>query len=378
MTAPCATPTRALPVLIVAHRRPKTFDLTLRSLLRVEGVSPANVYVVQDGALAAVKTSARTHGIAERNFHQRAGPRGAVAKEKRIATHYKYALEWIFAHVAADVPGVIVVEDDLLFAPDWMRYFRAVAPLLESDETLISASAWNDNAFVHNIDRVAGASELRRTTNFPGLSWLLPRALWTTQLSASWPAEHLDHWMRDATTHRGRETLCPAISRVWHHGAHGANVSPELQATYFDPVALALDAAPWSAVDVAAAARAPYEARLEALLSGAKHSGAGFAATLAALLDDARIDGTAVTFGLPVLPSISLNTGTLSQEIILSSMEALPQTIIPSIGIAFPWFTITISPISKSVIRHSTKVPSTSFTAFLICNFCSESKAVVV
>ena len=296
-----ATPTRALPVLIVAHRRPKTFDLTLRSLLRVAGVSPANVYVVQDGALAAVKTSATTHGIAERNFHQRAGPRGAVAKEKRIATHYKYALEWIFARVGADVPGVIVVEDDLLFAPDWMRYFRAVAPLLESDETLISASAWNDNAFVHNVDRVAGAGELRRTTNFPGLSWLLPRALWKTQLSASWPAEHWDHWMRDATTHRGRETLCPAISRVWHHGARGANVSPQLQAAYFDPVALALDAAPWSAADVAGAARAPYEKRLEALLSGAKHSGAGFAATLAALLDDARIDGTAVAlwYSLP-------------------------------------------------------------------------------
>ena len=116
--------------------------------------------------------------------------------------------------------------------------------------------------------------------------------------------------MRSATTHRGRETLCPAVPRVWHHGAHGANVSPQLQATYFDPIALALSpdlVARWSAAsgraDLAAAVRGPYEARLEALLSGAKHRGVGFesANSLAAALDDSRLDGTAVVlcYSLP-------------------------------------------------------------------------------
>ena len=118
------------------------------------------------------------------------GPRGAVAKEKRIAAHYKYALDWTFRAIPHDVPAIIVAEDDLLFAPDFMAYFRAVAPLLESDETVWSASAWNDNAFVHNVDVATGATELRRTTHFPGLSWILPRALWVDQLEAAWPAEH--------------------------------------------------------------------------------------------------------------------------------------------------------------------------------------------
>ena len=185
-----AVPVRALPVLVVAHRRPKTFDLTLRSLLRVHGVAVENVYVVQDGAMAAVKAVAMRHGILVSHFHQRSGPRGAVAKEKRIAAHYKYALDWTFRAIPHDVPAIIVAEDDLLFAPDFMAYFRAVAPLLESDETVWSASAWNDNAFVHNVDVATGATELRRTTHFPGLSWLLPRALWVDQLEAAWPAEH--------------------------------------------------------------------------------------------------------------------------------------------------------------------------------------------
>lgn len=32
-------------------------------------------------------------------------------------------------------PGVVVVEDDLLFSPDFLEYFEANAPLLDIDPT---------------------------------------------------------------------------------------------------------------------------------------------------------------------------------------------------------------------------------------------------
>jgi GNT-I family len=48
---------------------------------------------------------------------------------------------------------------------DFFDYFAAVAPLLDSDSTLLAASAWNDNGMaMHVVD----PTQLRRTDFFPG------------------------------------------------------------------------------------------------------------------------------------------------------------------------------------------------------------------
>jgi hypothetical protein len=44
-----------------------------------------------------------------------------------------------------NAPGVIVVEDDFLFSPDFLEYFHHTAPILERDPTTFILSAWNDN-----------------------------------------------------------------------------------------------------------------------------------------------------------------------------------------------------------------------------------------
>jgi outer membrane biosynthesis protein TonB len=58
----------------------------------------------------------------------------------------------------------------MAFAPDFYEYFHAVAGLIEGDESLWLASAWNDNGFDY---LVADPLALRRTRYFPGLGWLL-------------------------------------------------------------------------------------------------------------------------------------------------------------------------------------------------------------
>ncbi len=118
-----------------------------------------------------------------------------------IAQHFGFALNWVFEvshhpalffggggvwiwilwHICsgwfqtASAPGVIIVEDDLLFSPDFMEYFEgnvyfshcwslsaciheslhceAVAPALDKDSTLFVASAWNDNGFHGKVCR---------------------------------------------------------------------------------------------------------------------------------------------------------------------------------------------------------------------------------
>ena len=57
-------------------------------------------------------------------------------------------------------PAVIIIEDDLLFSPDFLEYFTSVAPLIEKDPTVFIASAWNDNGF---REKVTEANSLRRT-----------------------------------------------------------------------------------------------------------------------------------------------------------------------------------------------------------------------
>jgi len=86
-----------------------------------------------------------------------------------------------------------------------------VAPLLERDPTTFVASAWNDNGLK---GKVFDKAVLCRTQFFPGLGWLLPRALWEAELAAKWPLEHWDHWMRQPKQHKGREAVYPEVCRL--------------------------------------------------------------------------------------------------------------------------------------------------------------------
>ena len=61
-------------------------------------------------------------------------------------------------------------------APDFFSYFEATSSLLASDPTLYCVSSWNDHgqaALVHD------ERQLYRSDFFPGLGWMLTKALWT-------------------------------------------------------------------------------------------------------------------------------------------------------------------------------------------------------
>ena len=61
-------------------------------------------------------------------------------------------------------------------APDFFSYFDSAGSLLAGDPTLYCVSSWNDHgqaAFVRDERR------LYRSDFFPGLGWMLTKALWT-------------------------------------------------------------------------------------------------------------------------------------------------------------------------------------------------------
>uniref|UniRef100_A0A7S2DMU5 alpha-1,3-mannosyl-glycoprotein 2-beta-N-acetylglucosaminyltransferase n=1 Tax=Octactis speculum TaxID=3111310 RepID=A0A7S2DMU5_9STRA len=217
-----------LPIAILAANRPDMLRETLESLLKARGARRGDVLVLQDGDNAGVAQVARSFGI-EPVFHMRGHLRVHMDGAERIASHYKWALQHALDSSPSS-PGIIVVEDDFLFSPDFIDYFKAVGPLLERDPTTFVVSAWNDNGLK---DRVWDKARLCRTGFFPGLGWLLSRRLWTEELASRWPDQHWDHWMRSPAQHKGREAVYPEVNRDYHAGKKGTFMDAHHHDLYF-------------------------------------------------------------------------------------------------------------------------------------------------
>lgn len=253
------------PILVVTCDRFDQLQATLTRLLAVRGVVESQILVIQDACpgdgARQVPGVVEKFGLAyHRNPREDPVPVGADGA-MRIATAYGYALRHALEKVFPRAPGVIVVEDDMAFSPDFYEYFHAVAPLIDSDESIWLASAWHDNGFDY---LVADANALRRTRYFPGLGWLLPRRLWETELSRKWPHTHWDHWMRDASQHRGRDVVVPEIPRDYHMGVKGTFMDMSTHNDLFGSIALHNDSAfSWDTALGAAAVQSALVSRLE-------------------------------------------------------------------------------------------------------------------
>lgn len=65
-----------------------------------------------------------------------------------LAQHYKWGLDRAFLEKSHS--HVIILEDDMIFAADFLHYFEAMAVLLEADPSLYCISSWNDNGRQHD------------------------------------------------------------------------------------------------------------------------------------------------------------------------------------------------------------------------------------
>jgi alpha-1,3-mannosyl-glycoprotein beta-1,2-N-acetylglucosaminyltransferase len=223
-------------ILVVAYNRPDYLTRTLESLASVADLHLVSVYVSQDGDDASVARVAsgaagRLGAPRTRGFSHWRRPRVpqlgyGQPGHAYLAQHYKWALDKVFLERGHS--HVIVVEDDMLFSPDFVSYFRRTATLLRRDPSLWCVSSWNDNGLAtHARDPLA----LRRTGYFPGLGWMMRRELWE-ELGPAWPKEHWDHWMRLDAVSRGRECVVPEVNRNFNIGVVGANMRAETHAKY--------------------------------------------------------------------------------------------------------------------------------------------------
>lgn len=135
----------------------------------------------------------------------------------KISRHYKWALTQVFDVMEYDT--TIVVEDDLDVALDFFEYFTATKPLLAKDPSLWCISAWNDNGKEGMVER---NDALYRTDFFPGLGWMITKALWN-ELKPKWPLGFWDDWMREPAQRKDRACIRPEIPRTRTFGRIGVS-----------------------------------------------------------------------------------------------------------------------------------------------------------
>lgn len=140
---------------------------------------------------------------------------GPSAAYKALAVHYGWALERIFSGKANPTHGkpdrILILEEDLHISPDFFDYFGAMAPLLDSDESILAVSAFNDNG---KKGKVRDATRVLRSDFFPGLGWMMTRRLWDQELSSKWPDGYWDDWLREPVQRKGRHILRPEVRRL--------------------------------------------------------------------------------------------------------------------------------------------------------------------
>lgn len=175
-------------------------------------------------------------------WHHRGKVDTTLTVRARISRHYAWALMTAFAR--ANTTHVIIFEDDLILAPDAIEYLYAASTFLTSVKrgAVVVASAWNDNSRAGTVPM-----EATLTSFFPGLGWVLSRALWQN-LATRWPASASvenpapvvtgwDYWLRSQFLMNDWQTVVPTTART-RHTSIGANVDHEQSLNFYSSATL--------------------------------------------------------------------------------------------------------------------------------------------
>lgn len=216
----------ALPLLVLAHNRAQALKSVISQLHKMRSfevttmnkTNAAKLYpiiVSIDGGHTPTLEVARRMAEHVIRAHYDRRPTQGVKEHLRgyyhIASHYRYAFDAVFA-LNERFQDVIVLEDDFLLSPDFLAYFRFFRPLLSIDSSIMTVSAWNDNGFVDNVAQYAPYM-VHRSDFFPGLGWIMTRALWK-ELRPKWPQAYWDDWLRASDQRKNRSCIRPELSRV--------------------------------------------------------------------------------------------------------------------------------------------------------------------
>lgn len=216
---------KVIPILVLAHARPKYLQRTFDSLLRHrQGHERFPLIASQDGEDEAVADLCEAYiQVGKLSEHLRFSPPPELLKathrtrrgHQRMTAHLKWALDLLFLQRGHS--QLVVIEEDMEVAPDFFSYFGATLPLLHADPCLFCVSAWNDNG---KPEVSSDLTAVFRTTHFPGLAWMLLESLWR-EVRVRWPLESWSEHLRRDDVRQGRHCLRPEVPRARTFGEVG-------------------------------------------------------------------------------------------------------------------------------------------------------------
>jgi GNT-I family. len=118
------------------------------------------------------------------------------------------------------------------------------------------------------VSQADSAAELRRTSVFPGLGWMMTRRLWE-EIKPKWPDAYWDDWLRQPNQTRGRDCIYPAINRARTIGKIGSSEGQFFK-KYLARIVLNEEDIDWSKEDLSVLDRDAYRKKLLAEVAAAK------------------------------------------------------------------------------------------------------------
>ncbi|KAK3604443.1 hypothetical protein CHS0354_031746 [Potamilus streckersoni] len=191
------------PILIIPGMNHNALVKLLETTLMQPGVDPKFVVVAFDDKFPEHAELAGLFGI--RNH--------SLTSSITYSEQMNKALEavWTLYPLAANV---IVLEEELLLASDFLYFMAQCAPIFDRDETLFAISAFNYNGFVTSS---GNRSLVYRVEDFPGLAFMLKKSVFDKYMKGKMKACCSERtwygWSINSPV--AAEVLVPDVSRVY-------------------------------------------------------------------------------------------------------------------------------------------------------------------
>ncbi|PTX91655.1 hypothetical protein [Opitutus sp. ER46] len=229
----------ALPILLPAFGRPQYLRAVLDSLSRVEGIDQTVLVLSQDGSNPEVAALIRdvkfTRVIALRHTRPFCGLLCQIWDGTHaVSTHIHFLLR--FALEGMQAPAAIVVEDDIVVSPDFLRFFEWCLTHVLADDRVLSVSTFNLHSRpdpATGYDPRAHPYALIRNTRdgqdaFPGWGWAITRRQWL-RVRATWSFLNWDLKLDETQRQLGLRCYKPALARSRTIGMQGGVNFTELE-----------------------------------------------------------------------------------------------------------------------------------------------------
>jgi beta-1,2-N-acetylglucosaminyltransferase len=203
-----------LPVVIVPGMNHNAFVHTLQTTLMQPGIKLHNVAVFWDEKLPEYGELAAMFGFNNHTLDSSVSYSEQMIKAIKLSRVLYPTAE-----------HVMVIEEDLLLAPDFMPFMAQCLGVVKSDPFLAGASAWNINGFE---DASGNETLVYRVQELPGLGFLMKSEILDILVNAWETCCQNRAWLGWVLNDHSLEMLMPDVSRVYRTPFYGAEATSDL------------------------------------------------------------------------------------------------------------------------------------------------------